>query len=141
MDAKKLAYGTLVGGAAIFLLGFLFYGILLMKFFTAQEGSATGVSKEPMEFWALALGNLALGALLTYIFERWAGITTFAGGLKGGLVVGFLMSLSFDLTMYGTSNIMTLTGALVDVVVYTVMIAVAGGLIGWLLGKMKGGEA
>lgn len=137
MNAKRFAIGTLVGGVALFLLGFLLYGILLAKFFEANTGSATGVSKEAMEMWALALGNLAYAALLVYVFENWASISSFAGGLRAGLIIGLLVSLSYDLIMYGTTNIMNLTGVAGDVVVYAIMTGLAGGIIGWVLGRIK----
>ncbi len=134
MDAKKFAIGTLAGGIAFFLLGWLLYGMLFMKFFEANAGSATGVAKEAMDWWALILGNLAMGALLTFIFLRWANISTFMGGLKAGAVIGLLMALGFDLSMYGTSNIMNLSATFMDVVVFTLMAAIAGGLTGLMLG-------
>lgn len=137
MDAKKFAIGTLAGGVAFFLLGWLLYGMLFMNFFEANAGSATGVNKESMNMIALFLGNLAMAALFTLIFLRWANISTFVGGLKGGALIGLLVALGLDLTMFGTTNLMTLNGMVMDVVVYTVMSAVAGGVIGWLLGMGK----
>jgi len=137
MDAKKFAIGTLVGGIAFFLLGWLMYGMLFMNYFQANVGSATGVNKEAMDMWALFLGNLAMAALFTLIFLRWAGVSTFVGGLKAGAVIGLLIALGYDLTMFGTTNIMTLGGVMMDVVVYTVMSAIAGGLIGLVLGMGK----
>lgn len=137
MDAKKFAIGTLVGGIAFFLLGWLMYGMLFMNYFQANAGSATGVNKEAMDMWALFLGNLAMAALFTLIFLRWAGVSTFVGGLKAGAVIGLLIALGYDLTMFGTTNIMTLGGVMMDVVVYTVMSAIAGGLIGLVLGMGK----
>jgi hypothetical protein len=37
--------------------------------------------------------------------------------------------------MFGTSELMDITGTLVDVIIYTVMSAVAGAAIGWYLGR------
>ena len=137
MDAKKFAIGTLAGGVAFFLLGWLLYGILFMNYFEANAGSATGVSKESMNMVALFLGNLAMAALYTLIFLRWANISTFMGGLKAGALIGLLVALGLDLTMFGTTNLMTLNGMVMDVVVSTVMSAIAAGVIGWVLGMGK----
>lgn len=136
MDTKKFLFGTLAGGIAFFLLGYLFYGIALMNFYSAHAGSATGVAKsmEEMGWGPLILGNLASGALLTYIFLKWAKITTFGGGASGGAVIGFLMALGYDMVSYGTTNIMDLTAAATDVVVAAVMTAIAGGIVGAVLG-------
>lgn len=137
MDAKKFLLGTLGGGVAYFLLGFIFYGMLLMDFFANNSGSATGLAKEPMAMWAIALGNFAHAALLTYIFGQWANISTFATGAKAGAIIGFLIALGGNFLAYGTSNISNLNAVIVDSLVYAVLSAIAGGLIGLILGKVK----
>jgi len=135
MDIKKFITGTLVGGVTHFLLGFILYGLLLESFFIANAGSATGVNRGPedMVWWALILGSLAFAALITYIFLKWAHISTFKSGLRRGAVIGFLLGLSFDMMMYATSNLMNLTAALVDIAVGTIMMGLVGGVIGAVL--------
>ena len=136
MDTKKFLIGTLVGGVVNFLLGFVFYVLLFGSYYESQ--AMAGVMKtDDMNWLFLGLGNLAIGALFTYIFTKCAGISTFAGGLKGGAIVGFLMAVSYNLIGAGTSNAMSTTGYLVDILVYTVMLAITGGIIGLVLGKVK----
>ena len=132
MDTKKFLTGTLVGGIAYFILGYLFYGLLLMGFFESNAGSATGVNRQMDEivWWALILGNFAFAALLSYIFLKWAHISTFKRGLRGGAIIGFFIAASFDLIWYGTSNMMNLNAALVDIIVGTVISAIVGGVVG-----------
>jgi len=139
MNFKQFSIATLVGAVVLFLLGFLFYAVLLEGFFQGNVGSATGVMKDDasMNMPLLFVGNLATAALITYIFLQWAGISTFSTGLKAGLIIGFLMTLGNNLVLYSTSNITNMTGALVDVVVYAVIVGVAGGMIGLILGKVK----
>lgn len=134
MSIKKFLIGTLVGGIAFFFLGFILYAVAFESFFMAHAGSATGVAKTEMEWWPLILGNLALAALFACIFLSWANIRTFGGGMKAGAIVGFLMVLSFDMIMYDTTNIMDLTGTLGDVVVFTIMSTLGGGVTGWAVG-------
>ena len=135
MDTKKFLIGTLAGGVVYFFLGYLVYGLLLQGFYEANAGSATGVmrSDDEMVWWALVLGNLAFAALLTYIFLKWAHISTFKSGLRGGAAIGFFMAFSFNLIMYATTNIMNLTSAVVDIIVATIMTAIIGGVIGAVL--------
>jgi uncharacterized membrane protein len=83
----------------------------------------------------LVIGNLLSGLFLAYVFSKWANISTLMGGAKGGAVIGSFFASSFDLTMLGTSNIMTLQGVIIDIVVYTFMAAVAGAVAGWWLGR------
>jgi uncharacterized membrane protein len=135
MDSKKFLIGTLVGGITHFFLGYLFYGFLLEGFFASNAGSATGVARSPesMIWWALIIGSLAFAALLSYVFLKWANISTFKKGLTGGAAIGFFISVAFDLIMYATSNLMNLTAVGVDIVVGTLMSAIIGGVIGAVL--------
>lgn len=137
MDAKKRILATLAGFVTYFFMGFIFYGMLLMDFYAAHSGSATGVmrSDADMQWWALIAGNVVQAYLLVYIFGNWANITTFGGGLRAGAIIGFIMSLGISLNMYGTTHISDLTSTLVDPIVMSVMMSLTGGVIGWVLGR------
>ncbi len=137
MTAKTRIMATLAGFVVLFMLGWLLYGMLLMDFFVANAGSATGVNRaeDEMVWWALIVGNVLQAYLLVYIFGKWANITTFAEGLKGGAMIGLILGYAYDLIMYGTTNIMNLTAALVDPLIAAVMMGLAGGVIGWVLGR------
>ena len=132
---NKFLIGGIVGGIAYFLLGWLVYGILLMDFMTSNPGSATGVMKAQgdMIWWALILGNLLGGFALAYVLSK-AGVMNAAGGATVGAIFGLLIAASFDFTMYGTSNIMSMKGMLADICASTVMSAVVGAIVGWVLG-------
>ena len=134
MDTKKFLIGSLVGGIVLFLLGFLFYVALLGPFFETHSGGGS-FAKDPPNMLFIILGNLATAALLSYIFSKWAGIKTAATGLQAGAVIGLLSGLGYDLIMYGTADLMDITGTIVDVIIYTIMLAVAGAAIGWYLGR------
>jgi hypothetical protein len=137
MTAKNRILATLVGFVVLFLLGWLLYGFLLMDFYQANSGSATGVMRtdDEMVWWSLIVGNIMQAYLLVYIFGKWANINTFSGGLKAGLIIGLITGFAYNLMMYGTSNLSNLTAALVDPFVSATMLAVAGGVIGWMLGR------
>ncbi|HMQ46766.1 MAG TPA: hypothetical protein PKA00_04685 [Saprospiraceae bacterium] len=135
MSANKLLVATLAGGVTFFLLGWLVWGMLLADYMAKNAGSATGVAKEPMVMWAIALSNLLSGLLLAVIFGRWAGIKTFMTGAKAGAVLGLLLGLSYDLLLFGTSNVTTMNALVVDVLANVVVTAVAGGVVGWVLGR------
>ena len=137
MTTKNRLLATLVGFIVFFLLGWLIYGMLLMDFYGNNSGSASGVMRadDEMIWWALILGNLFQAYLLVYIFGNWANITTFSDGLKAGAIIGLIMGLAFNFTMYGTSNIMNMTSTLVDPFVSAVMMAITGGVVGFMLGR------
>jgi hypothetical protein len=135
MNTKTMIAGALAG-IVYFLLGFLIYGILL-KGMAGMGGTATGVMRADSEmiWWALIIGNLAFGMAFAYILGTWSGVTTFMGGAKAGATVAFIFELGYDLIWYSVSNLMSLQGVCMDVVISTIMSAIAGGVIGWWLGR------
>lgn len=143
MTIKKILLAGLAGGIIYFFLGWFFYGTLLMNFMTENAGSATGVAKEPMLMWALALGDLSWGFLLAVIFGHWTSIRTWLAGAKAGATIGLLMGAGIDLIMYGTSNLYNFTALVVDVIVVIVMTAISGAVVAVILGtenKIKAEE-
>jgi len=138
MNTKNLFIGGLVGGVVFFLLGWLFYGTLLAQYFMDNQGTATNVAKaeEDMVWWALILGNILLGFLFSYIFVR-IGVSTVTNGLITAGIIGFLICLSIDLTMYGTTNIMSKSGMVADIAAFTVMSAIVGAVLGALFNKLN----
>ena len=134
MDTKKFVLGTLAGGVAYFFLGFLIYAILMEDFFTAHTVTGIMKSETEMKYYPMVAGNLAHAALLAYVFLNWANIKSFSSGLIGGAIIGFFMSAGFDLISYDTAKIMSITGTLVDIVVYTIITSLVGGIVGAVLG-------
>jgi hypothetical protein len=133
MSAKSFLLATVAGGVTLFLLGGLFYGMLLADFFDSR--SAANVMRETPIWGALILGELVMAALVTLIFGRWATISTPVGGLKAGAIIGLLMAVAINLTMYAVSNIVDPTAGVVEVVVAAVRLGVAGAVIGLVLSK------
>jgi hypothetical protein len=136
MTAKNRILGTLAGTVILFLLGWVFYGMLLMDFFSNNVGSAGNVMRtdDQMVWWALILGNMFQAYLLVYVFSK-TNVGTFSGGLKQGGFIGLILGLGFNLTMYATTNMGTLTSSLVDPFVSAAMMGIAGGVIGMIAGK------
>jgi hypothetical protein len=139
MNTKKFFLGTLAGGIAFFFLGYLIYGVVLAGFFSRNTIAPPGSMKQMSEliWWALILGNLASGALLSYIFLKLGNIGSFGSGAGTGAAIGFFVTLSMDLIRYATENSFGRKAMLVDVLAGIVMYAIAGGLIGVVIGKGK----
>lgn len=136
MDIKKLVVGGIVGGILFFFLGWLLYGMLLMDFMANNPGVVSGYSKETPDFLYLAIGNLLSGFMMAYIFIK-ANINTLMGGLIMAAVVGLLMAASYDCMMYATTSLVSKKMMLADVLASTAMSAVAGAVVGLLMGKLK----
>ena len=138
MSMKKILIGGIAGGVAFFLLGWLCYGILFKDLMAAGAGTASGVERtdEEMNLAAIFIGNLMWGFLFSVVFS-WSKHDGLMSGLFMGAEVGLLMNAGSDFVMYGTSNLMTLNGALVDILVGTILATLAGGVTGWAMGMIK----
>ena len=135
----RIAAATIAGGVVFFILGFLIYGLVLDPLVMKPNmNEFPGLTKE-MPLWVpLVLANMVSALLLAYIFDVWAGVRTFAGGLKAGAIVYFLMSLSFQLLFIAFWNLTkNYVPNAADVVASTVMGAIGGGVVGLVLGMMN----
>lgn len=137
MTIQRCVLGTVVGGLVLFFLGYLLYGILFAGFFEANAGSATGVTREPFNFVALGVGQLMWGGALTVVLG-WTRTSSVAGGIKVGAAIGLLFFLGFDLTLYATTNLSNLTGAIADAVLATVLFGVTGAAVVPVIGTKAG---
>jgi len=136
MDAKRLVIGTLVGGIAMYVLGYLIFELAFGTFYAANAGSATGVMRDVSLVWAVALGSLSYAALVTLAMGNRAGSSTIGAGLKIGAVVGFLLWFTADFTLYGITNTANLTRTVVDPLLELVRGGIVGAVIGAALGKL-----
>src|SRR5438552_564902 len=135
MNSQKFVVGGLVGGIVNFLLGWVFFGMLLKSFMTNNNVAMRADSD--MIWWALIVGNLCMGFLLAYVIGK--GGTASAGkGAGTGFVVGLLVCLGFDLIGYATSTASnSLKVIAADVAAVTVMSAIAGAVVGWVMRMSK----
>ena len=136
MDIKRLVIGTVAGGIALFILGYVIWNMLFTDFFAANAGSATGVAKDPQVMWAIAVGTLSYAALITLAIGTRAGSTTIVEGLKVGAIVGFLMWFGADMIIYGVWNLSNLTAAIADSLLELVRGGIGGAVIAAVLAKI-----
>ncbi len=135
MGNNKIIISGLVGGVVAFFVGYLIWGIALAQFAVDYAGTATGVGKEAPDFWAIILGSLASGFLISTIFGRWANISTWKTGATAGALIGFLVGAHVNFIEYGSSNIVTLPLVFADIVGYVVMFVIVGAVVGVMLGR------
>jgi hypothetical protein len=136
----RVLAATVAGGIAFFILGFLIYGMVLdplvMRPNTTPE--ALKLMKDPPTWVFLILGNLVAAFLLAYIFDKWATIRTFVGGVTGGAVIFFIIALYFQLMFAAFMNMTNgYMPAVVDVIGTTILGGLSGGVVGLVLGMMN----
>lgn len=138
MLARLLA-ATGAGGVTFFVLGFVIYGLILEeRVMRPNMNTYPGLMNEVPVWAPLILANLVNGFLLAYIFDKWASIKTFVGGLKGGAIVMFLIAVAFQLMFLAFMNLSrNYIPPVADIIGSTVMGAIGGGVIGQVLGMMN----
>ena len=135
----RVLAATVAGGIAFFVLGFVIYGLILDPMVMKPNMVIyAGLMKETPTWIPLILANFVSAFLLAYIFDKWATISTFIGGLKGGAIVWFLISLAYQLMFVAFMNLSkNYIPPIADVAGAIIMGAIGGGVIGQVLGMMK----
>lgn len=124
---------AIIGGTiALFGLGYLIYVVLG---FNAQNGPGVEAVFTKLDIPVIILMEVLYATLITIIFSKWAQINTFATGVGAGLIIGAFIGACSTLEVFATSELVELSGVIMATVTFGVRFAVAGGVIGWLLGK------
>ncbi len=135
--STKAILAAVAGSVLAFLLGWVIYGMLLMDYFESNSTHYEGLMKEMPNLLLIYINNLIWSLLLAFIFDKWAGARSIGSGIKAGIIIGLPIALSFDLFILAGMNLFTPTLMVVDVLASTVITALTGGLIGYILGTGK----
>lgn len=132
MDVKKLLIGTIVGGVVGMLAGWLIFGMGLVGFMSGNIAA----TKETDMLW-LVSGHVVFAGLISYIFLQWAGIKTAVSGAKAGAIIALLAGLGTNWIWHGTSDLFPggCVATLVDAVGGSLVWAIGGAAIGWVIGR------
>lgn len=136
MYAKRFLTGTIVGGVVLYAVGYLIFNMMFGSFYAANGGSATGVERSPQIQWAVLLGSFGYAALICYAMGA-RGALGLSGGARVGAVVGYLIWLTADFILYGSTNMSNLTVTIVDPLLEVVHGGIGGVVIGLVAQKMK----
>lgn len=134
---KKILLGTVAGGVVFFLLGWLIYGVFLMDFMKENMVQYEGLIKDPPGMWGYAVSNLAWAFLVSYIFVKWANISTINRGFTAGMIISFPIILGIDIVNYAEMNLLNETMLIVDIIIGTIMGGIMGAVVGWVVGMGK----
>lgn len=136
METKRIFIGTLVGGVAMFFLGWVIYGMLMMNVMSEYCDDSLNRPKDQMIWGALIASNLVWGLLVALLLS-WTGMRSAMGGMKLGATLGLLAGLAFDLSMYSMSTmIKDPTFIALDVIAFTLWFALSAGIAGWVMGRI-----
>ena len=128
MFSKSNVLATLVAAIAMFLLGFLIWGVATADFFA--QHSSNDLMKDPPIMGFIFLGNLVGAFALSSLYGKWArGQHSAKEGFEFGAWIGVFVGIGMGLVWYATSEWMDLTGHLVQAVIDIVYYGVIGLII------------
>lgn len=135
----RVLVAAIVGAIVMFFLGFLIFGLGLSGFFKAQLlPAAIPIAREMPDMIPLFLSNLVFAWFYALVFDHWAGIKTFVGGVLGGMTIGIPIAIAIDLNFMSMFKIYgSYLVVLVDAIAIAIMSGISGGVIGLVLGKMS----
>ena len=133
---KKVIFAALGGAIAQFLVGGLVFGLVLKSMMDEMMKAIGDCANPNPNMLHIALANLSISVLLAISFSKF-NVSTLKGGLLNGLWMGALILFWFDLWMFATFHFMTINMFVFDMISNTTLITISGGIIGWILGKVK----
>ena len=138
MDGKRLLTGAVVGGIAMFGLGWLVFDMAFGSFYEANSNLPANLVRDPGILWAWVGGAVALAVVVTFAIT-WAGATSFGSGFKVAATVGFLLWLGVDLLRYSGIDDLNLTVTILDPFLEIVRTGLVGGILAVTLNRGSGG--
>ncbi len=132
---KKIILGTLGGAVASMLVtGIFFAGLLGSTAEKWMQDNAACLKEMNMMWWvAASLVQCLFMAIVIYKF----GAGTFRSGIVAGAWITFFITLWYGIYTASTYKAYTWSWLPFDLVGNTIAGAVAGGVIGWIFGKVK----
>jgi uncharacterized membrane protein len=132
-----MIFAALAAAVTMFLLGWVLFGMLLMDFYKENSIHYEGLMKEMPNIFLIFVSNLLFSFLLSFIYSKWANISTFGKGFTYGLLIGFLIMTAFDMYFLAGMNLFNGKLIIIDIILNTLMVGIAGGVAGLVLGLKK----
>jgi len=132
----KLLVGGAIGAVVLFLLGWVFYGILLADTLAQHTNPVCMKPSGEATMGLIFLGNLTWGMALAYILSIMSGTITLQRSALTGAIVGLLFAFGYNALMYATTNLLTsFTVVIIRAAMNALLYAAAGAAIGWWLAR------
>lgn len=128
MNFKNFIVAGLIGGIVYFLLGWLFYGTLFIDNFGGNQ---------PSNMLFITMGSFSMAFFISYIYVRWAQISTVATGIKAGAAIGLFQGLIGNFFSNAMVTVPDYKLMALDIVILTFMVALVGATVGFVNGKLK----
>jgi len=134
----RVLVAAIVGTIVMFFLGYLIFHVALGTYLHANMINYPGLMKEMPDMVPLVLSNFAFSWLYAYIFDQWAGVRTFFGGVIAAITIAVPLAIAIELQYLAFFNLYkSIAIVFVDVIAIAVMNGITGGVMGLIIGKMS----
>jgi hypothetical protein len=130
MNFQKIAVGAIAATIFLFLMDWIWYGMLMKDNMNASTGRP-----EPDFMW-LVIGYLVFSFAFVAIYMNWAGGSSKVNsGLNFGLWTGLMAGLGLSLIWYAVSTVMTLSQAFMEGAYTVVKFIIIGIIVAYATNK------
>ncbi|TGV04159.1 hypothetical protein [Flavivirga rizhaonensis] len=135
MFSKTNLISTIITTIWGFLGGWLLWGIIGDPML-ADHTVSSGLMKEVPDMALLTIGCLVVGFAFSTMYSKWArGSHGIFQGVQFGIWIGILIGLGSGLIDYSTSNLLDLSGTIINAAIYIVHYSIMGILASLIYGK------
>ena len=128
MFSKSNLLATLLGGIAMFVLGYVLWGMLGESI--NADNVLSNVMKAEPDFIHLFLGCLISAFAMSTLYGKWVrGHHSAKAGAEFGIWIGIFVGLGIGLIYFATSTMMNLAGHLIDAVLNIIYYLLTGVII------------
>ena len=133
MKIQKLAIAALVGTVFLFLVDWVWYGMLMKDSMTIPN------SRPEPDFMWLVISYIVFSVAFVSIYGAWSGGSSKVNsGLNFGLWIGIMVGLSMNLMWFSLTTTITLNQALMDSAYSIVKFILLGIVIAYVAGGGHG---
>lgn len=131
---------SVIGAVSVVALTLLIYGTFFQNFLEGfselSPAEVELISRDNINIVAFVLANLAHGVLLATVIS-WGKFFTPLRGAAAAATVAFLTEVYFLFTQYAIFRTMDLVSAIADTIMWTLVNAIVGALLAWVLGRSQ----
>ncbi len=134
----KIIISTIIGAILFFALGYLFYAVMFMDYFS--EAYATVQREmESLRFWALIAANISQALLISIIYSKYfnKGGSPLMQGFACGFWLGLYLSVPYVFYTYFGMRINNWQALVLDGVIAGFMVLIVSIVIALIQGKKK----
>jgi len=126
---SKVIYATIAGSIVMLLLGGLIHDGILKNLISRPEGS-----REDYLIGFIFISGLFYSYMITQFYDKWANIRTWIAGLKMGIFIAFLITVTRNLLVYATLSTHDIPTLVYFTLAQLIMVGLTGAIIGLVLG-------